>query len=76
VPFYLSELLTRIAPARAVRSTEALSLAVTHFKLITLGDRSFFFSRTWAVNFSSIRAGTLACTGATPGTVLLLQTLS
>jgi len=47
------------------------TLAVPTFKLKTVGDRSFCSSgpRAWNSLPPSLRAGTLACTDATPGTV-------
>ena len=73
-PSYLSELLTDFAPARALRSSDSPRLAIPHFKLKTVGDRSFCSvgPRMWNSLPHSLRAGTLACTDATPGTVSAL----
>ncbi len=73
-PSYLSELLTDYAPIRTLRSTDSPRLAVPHFKLKTVGDRSFCSvgPRMWNSLPHSLRAGTLACTVATPGTVSAL----
>jgi hypothetical protein len=71
-PSYLSELLTDFAPARALRSSDSPRLAIPHFKIKTLGDRSFCSvgPRIWNSLPHSLRVGTLACIDVTPGPVL------
>ena len=70
-PSYLAELLRDYTPVRALRSSDNPTLAVPTFKLKTVGDRSFCASgpRAWNSLPPSLRAGALACTDATPGTV-------
>jgi len=70
-PSYLAELLRDYRPVRALRSSDFPTLAVPTFKLKTVGDRSFCSSgpRAWNSLPPSLRAGALACTDATPGTV-------
>jgi hypothetical protein len=73
-PSYLAELLRDYTPARALRSSDFPTLAVPLFKLKTVGDRSFCSAgpRAWNSLPPFRRAGTLACTDATPGTVSAL----
>ena len=73
-PSYLAELLRDFTPARALRSSDFPTLAVPLFKLKTVGDRSFCSAgpRAWNSLPPSLRAGALACTDATPGTVSAL----
>jgi len=68
---YLAELLRDYTPVRTFRSSDFLSLAVPTFIFKTIVDRSFCSSGPRACNSlpSSLRAGTLACTDAIPGTV-------
>ncbi len=70
-PSYLAELLNDFVPVRALRSSDSPALAVPHFKLKTVGDRSFCSvgPRMWNSLPHSLRAGILACVDATPGTV-------
>jgi len=70
-PSYLAELLRDYRPVRALRSSDFPSLAVPTFKLKTVGDRSRCASGPRSLNSlpPSLRAGALACTDATPGTV-------
>jgi len=81
-PSYAAELLRDCTPVRASRSLDFPTLAVPTLwnKLKTYGDRSFCESgpRVWNSLPPSFRAGALACTDATPGTVstLLLCYLS
>jgi len=73
-PSYLAELLRDYTPVRASRSSDYPSLAITTFKLKTVGDRAFCASgpRAWNSLPPSLRAGALDCTDATPGTVSAL----
>ena len=70
-PSYLAELLRDYTPVRALRSSDNPTMAVPTFKLKTVGDRSFCSSgpRAWNSLPPSLRAGALACTDDTPGTV-------
>jgi len=71
---YLNELLRDFTPVRASKSSDFQILAVSNSKLKTVGDRSFCSSgpRAWNSVPPSLRAGALACTDATPGTVSAL----
>jgi len=73
-PSYLAEPLKDHGPVRALRSSDFPSLAVSTFKLKTVGYRSFCLwgPRAWNSLPSSLRAGALACTDDTPGTVSIL----
>ena len=76
-PSYLTELIRDFTPVRALRSSDFPSLAVPTFKLKTVGDRSFCSTgpRAWNSLPASLRAGALACTDATPGTVSSVTSL-
>lgn len=73
-PSYLAELLKDYMPTRVLRSSALPTLAVPPFKLKTVGDRSFCSAgpRAWNSLPPSLRAGALACTDVTPGTVSTL----
>jgi len=73
-PSYLAELLRDYRLVRALRSSDFPSLAVPFFKLKTVGDRFFCSSgpRAWKSLLPALRAGALACTDVTPGTVSTL----
>ena len=76
-PCYLTELIRDFTPVRALRSSDFPSLAVPTFKLKTVGDRSFCSTgpRAWNSLPASLRAGALACTDATPGTISSVTSL-
>jgi len=73
-PSNLAELLREYTFVRALRSSENPTLAVPTVKLKTVGERSFCSSgpRAWNSLPPSLRAGALAGTAATPGTVSAL----
>ncbi len=76
-PSYLAELLEDHVPARASRSSDFPTMKVPKFKLKTVGDRSFcsIGPRLWNSLPHSLRSGALACSDATPGTVIALLRL-
>jgi hypothetical protein len=76
-PSYLTDLLHDYVPSRTLRSSDTPTLAVPNFKLKTVGDRSFCSvgPRLWNSLPHSLRAGALACSDATPGTVTALLRL-
>jgi len=73
-PSYLAELLSDYTPMRSLGSSDYPTMAIPTLKLKTVGDRSFCASgpRAWDSLPPSLRAGALACTDATPGTVSAL----
>jgi len=71
-PSHLAELLNDfVVPARAPRSSDTPALAVPLFKFKTVGDRSFSSAgpKAWNSLPHTLRAGALASSNTTPGTV-------
>jgi len=80
-PSYLADLLHAYVRSRTLQSSDTPTLTVPNFKLKTVGDRSFCSvgPKLWNSLPHSLRAGALACSDATPGTVtahLRLQLLA
>jgi len=73
-PSYLADQLHSYVPSRTLRSSDTPTLAVPNFKLKTVGDQSFCSvgPRLWNSLPHSLRAGALASSDATPGTVTAL----
>jgi len=77
MPSFLTHLVHAYVTARTLRFSDIPTLTVPNFKLKTVGDRSFcpVGPRLWNSLPHSLRAGALACSDATHGSVTALLRL-